>query len=370
MVDATVLGSHAGRIAVVIPCYRVREQILSVLQRIGPDVDDVFVVDDACPEGSGAYVLAACADPRVTVLFHEKNQGVGGAVMTGYCYAVESGAQIVVRLDGDGQMDPKLIPYFVAPIVQSRADFVKGNRFHNVEDVRGMPFTRLLGNAALSFMTKLSSGYWHIFDPNNGYTAIRSSVLQLLPLEKISRRYFFESDFLFRLGTVQACVLDLPMAAIYGDQSSGLVIRKVFLEFLRGNLKNTFKRVLYNYFLRGFSIASVELLSGLLLTLLGFIVGVHGWAESIMTGLPATTGTVMLAALPVILGMQLLLSFLAFDIAASPKHALFPLLAPRRASLSRLAAVMNVERCNPACNPGLKAVTTMQHYTSTPQSAA
>jgi hypothetical protein len=230
----------------------------------------------------------------------------------------------------------------VEPLLIGRADYVKGNRFHNIEDVKAMPTVRLIGNAALSFMTKLSSGYWNIFDPTNGYTAISATVLSHIPLRKLKRRYFFESDLLFRLGTVQACVLDLPMTAVYADEESGLHVRRILLQFLGGNLANLGKRVFYNYFLRGFSIASLELLAGLLLLGFGTVFGVHGWATSMATGLPATTGTVMVAALPIILGVQLLLSFLAFDVAAMPTRPVTPLLAPKRPLSEPLAKVRMV----------------------------
>jgi hypothetical protein len=238
-----------------------------------------------------------------------------------------------------------LIPGFVAPITQQRADYVKGNRFYNIEDVQGMPRVRLIGNAALSFMTKMSSGYWNIFDVANGYTAINAALLPHLPLQKIHRRYFFESDLLFRLGIIQARVLDLPMTAIYGDEESTFTARRVFLQFLGGNLRNTCKRVLYSYFLRGFSVASLELLTGLTFLLFGVAFGIHGWATSIATGMPASTGTVMLAALPVILGVQLLLSFLAFDIAAVPIAAVASLLPPRHMVSDPIAVLRSSERC-------------------------
>ncbi len=332
-------------IAVVIPSYRVRSHILPLLARIGPDVAHIFVVDDACPDGSGAHVLAGCRDRRVVVLVHAQNQGVGGAVITGYQRAAAAGADVIVKLDGDGQMDPALISQFIAPILQGRADYVKGNRFHNIDDVRAMPRTRLVGNAALSFMTKLSSGYWNIFDPTNGYTAISVAALSWVPLARLSRRYFFESDLLFRLGILQAFVLDIPMAATYGDEQSGLKIHHVFGQFLRGNITNFGKRVIYNYFLRGFSIASLELLTGVVFLLFGIAFGTLGWVASSATGRPATTGTVMLAALPIILGVQLLLSFLAFDIGATPRWAISPLLPPRRMAAESLAEVRSETRC-------------------------
>ena len=228
-------------VAVVIPCYRVKDQILGVLSRIGDQVSSIIAVDDACPDGSGEYIRKHSRDPRLTVLFHEENKGVGGAVMTGYRYAAAAGATVMVKVDGDGQMDPALIRHFVRPILDGEADYTKGNRFYNIEDVRSMPPLRLIGNAALSFMTKFSSGYWNIFDPTNGYTAISAAVFLKLP-DKTKSRYFFESDLLFRLGTMRAVVCDIPMSAVYADEHSNLRIDLVFNQFLVGHCVNTFKR--------------------------------------------------------------------------------------------------------------------------------
>src|SRR5690606_9188448 len=173
--------SELVKVAVVIPCYKVTRHILGVLAAIGPEVDRIFVVDDCCPDGSGEFVRVHCTDERVRVLTHAANLGVGGAILTGYQAAIEEGLDIIVKVDGDGQMDPALIPIFIAPILAGEADYTKGNRFFNLEKIRAMPRIRLLGNAVLSFMTKFSSGYWHLFDPTNGYTAIHRDVAQLLP---------------------------------------------------------------------------------------------------------------------------------------------------------------------------------------------
>ena len=309
-------------IAVVIPCYRVRSHILLLIQQIGPEVEWIVVVDDACPEESGRHVIENCTDRRVIVLKNEKNQGVGGAVLNGYICAMRLGADIIVKLDGDGQMDPRHIKHLVRPIVDGRADYAKGNRFFNVEGLHAMPKARLVGNAALSFFSKISSGYWTLFDPTNGFTAISALTLALLPIEKISPRYFFESDMLFRLGIVRACVVDVPMDAIYAGEKSNLVISRVVFQFLSKHVSNAFKRITLNYFLRDFSLASIELVVGTGFILFGTAFGLYRWAESIRTGVTASTGTVMLAALPIILGVQLLLSFLAFDISSTPNMAI------------------------------------------------
>jgi dolichol-phosphate mannosyltransferase len=182
---------------------------------------------DCCPDGSGSFVESNCRDERVVVLRNAKNQGVGAAVVRGYEAAIEDGIDVIVKIDGDGQMDPSLIPDFVAPITAGEADYTKGNRFFDLERVRGMPKVRLFGNAALSFMTKLSSGYWDIFDPTNGYTAIHRDVARHLPFRKISQRYFFETDMLFRLNTLRAVVVDIPMNAKYGDEVSNQEITNI-----------------------------------------------------------------------------------------------------------------------------------------------
>lgn len=320
------LAAGAARVAVVIPCYRVRDRIAAVVAAIGPEIDLIYVIDDACPDHSGEALLAHCADPRVQVLVHDTNKGVGGAVMTGYRHALADGAEIIVKLDGDGQMDPALIPRLAAPILEGRADYTKGNRFYNLEDAGAMPPARLIGNIGLSFLTKLSSGYWSVFDPTNGFTAIHAALLAELPLRKVARRYFFESDMLFRIGILRGLVVDVPMTAVYGDAPSSLSIARVLGPFLARNIANTGKRIFYRYFLRDFSIASVQLLAGLMLLGFGTIFGAREWIASMSSGVIASTGTVMLAALPVILGVQLLLSFLSFDVAATPTRAVHPLL--------------------------------------------
>ena len=309
-------------IAVVIPCYRVHQQILGVLAAIGPECDAIYVIDDGCPEHSGALVEAECHDPRVRVIHHDRNQGVGAATLTGYRAAIADGAELIVRLDGDGQMDPALIPRLVQPILDGEADYTKGNRFFDLDGIRPMPAIRLFGNSLLSFASKLSSGYWDIFDPNNGFTAIHAAVIRQIPMEKLSQGWFFESDLLFRLGIVRAVVRDVPMPARYGDESSSLVVRRVIGEFARKHLVNTVKRILYNYYLRNFNIASIEIALGLVFVFAGTWFGATRWAAGSQVGVPSTSGTVMLAALPVIVGVQFVLAFLNYDLQNIPKHVL------------------------------------------------
>ena len=317
--------SDSGRtVAVVVPCYREIDNVLDVVAGIGADVRHIFVVDDACPDGTGALVSDSCKDKRVRVVTHDRNRGVGGATMTGYERAIEAGADVIVKLDGDGQMDPAFIAQLIEPIVKGEADYVKGNRFHDLQGLRQMPVLRIVGNLVLSFASKVSSGYWNVFDPTNGFTAIHANVAARLPFEKIANGFFFESDVLFRLNILRAAVAEMPMTARYGNEKSTLDIRKAVRNFAARHFVNTAKRVFYSYFLRDFNVASVELVLGIFLFLFGVIFGASEWRESVVTGVPATAGTVVLAALPIILGTQMLIAFLDFDIRNVPKAPIHP----------------------------------------------
>lgn len=312
----------ADKIFVIIPCYKVINHISDVVASIGDEVDTIVIVDDCCPEGSGDYVKNNLDDPRLVVIHNETNKGVGGAVMSGYKLALSMGADICVKIDGDGQIDPALIPSIIKPIQNNLADYVKGNRFFSLYDVSTMPRVRLFGNTMLSFITKLSSGYWSIFDPTNGFTAIHRYALERLPLENISERYFFETDMLISLGIIKARVLDMPMKAFYGDEESGLHIKEILGVFVAKHAKAIVKRLVYNYYLRDFSLASIHLPIGIAFLFYGIFFGISTWTESISSGIPATSGTVILSALPTLLGIQFILSFFSFDIGNEPDNPL------------------------------------------------
>jgi glycosyltransferase involved in cell wall biosynthesis len=218
------------KLAVVVPCYRVRRHIMGVLAGLRGRVAAVYVVDDACPEGTGRFVQARCDDPAVFVLFHAANQGVGGAVMTGYARALADGHAVVVKMDGDGQMDPAFLEALVAPVLSGAADYAKGNRFCGWRSVRAMPVARVVGNAAASVLMRGASR-WRGMDPCNGYTAIARETLLRLPFERLERRWFFESDMLCWLSGVDATVRDVPIPARYGDEVSGMSTALVLREF-------------------------------------------------------------------------------------------------------------------------------------------
>jgi glycosyltransferase involved in cell wall biosynthesis len=320
-------AAMCARIAVVIPCYKVSRHILDVIAGLPADVTDIYVVDDGCPEGSGKLVLAQNKDPRVRVLFNPKNLGVGGAVMHGYRQAIADRVDVIVKIDGDGQMDPLMLPRLIAPILRDRADYAKGNRFYDLSRIGSMPPLRVFGNSILSFMAKLSTGYWGMFDPANGYTAIAARVAMHLPMAKISPRYFFETDMLFRLNTLRAVVVDIPMHAVYRDETSNLHVGGIALEFAAKHGRNLCKRIVYNYFLRDMSIASLELVFGAAMLGFGLIYGGIHWAHALAAHIATPLGVIMFAAMPVLIGLQLLLAFLGFDIANVPRwpiHADLP----------------------------------------------
>jgi dolichol-phosphate mannosyltransferase len=311
-----------GRIAIVVPAYKVRAQILNVVNELLPHCDHVYVVDDCCPEGSGQLVKESCLDPKITVIFNPVNLGVGGAVMEGYRQAVANGFEVIVKVDGDGQMDPQMISEFIAPILDGEADYTKGNRFFDLQNINRMPAIRIFGNAVLSFMAKLSTGYWDLFDPTNGFTAIHADVARRLPYDRISKRYFFETDLLFRLNTFRAAVVDISMDARYGDEVSNLHVRKILGEFLLKHLRNFAKRIFYNYFLRDVSLASLELVAGSLLFTFGAGFGLWHWVLSGRLGISTPVGTIMIAVISIIWGLQLLLAFVGYDISSVPRRAI------------------------------------------------
>jgi glycosyltransferase involved in cell wall biosynthesis len=235
-------------VAIVIPCYRVGRDILKVIRRIDSSVKQIYVIDDSCPLSTGNIVEENCIDSRIRVIRHKNNQGVGGAVKTGYLEALRNNARIIVKLDGDGQMNPAEVSRLINPIILAQADYTKGNRFCGKEVWTTMPPIRLVGNIALTFISKISTGYWKISDPNNGFTAISSEALIKLNLSKISDTYFFESDMIFNLGLQKARIMDVSIPAIYLEEESSLKISRSLFEFSYKHSKNFLIRIINKLF--------------------------------------------------------------------------------------------------------------------------
>lgn len=307
-------------IAVVIPAYRVAAHIAAVIARVPPEIRHIVVVDDASPDALQA-VLAQVSDPPVVVLRHDANQGVGGAMKTGFTKALALGADIIVKVDGDGQMDPALIPQFVDPIAMGDADFTKGNRFDDLRYIRRMPLVRRFGNLALSFLVKLASGYWHAFDPCNGYVALRSGVLRRINVDQLADRYFFEISLLCEAYSAKAVLQDIPMQPVYAGETSSLSPMGTATEFAPRLLRRALHRLLMSYFMRDFNVVSVFLVAGAPLLTFGAVWSAYHWIHAYRVNTTASTGTVMIGVLAIVLGFQLLLQAIVLDVGNEPKRS-------------------------------------------------
>ncbi len=305
-------------VAVAIPAYRAVATIERVVSTLPDLVDRVIVVDDASPDGTGA-ALSAIRDPRLVVVTHEKNRGVGGAMKTAYRKTLELGSDVVVKIDSDGQMDPAFLPALLDALIDNHCDYAKGNRFLDSRALSQMPRLRLFGNLALTFMTKAASGYWHVFDPQNGYVACRSTALRRLDLDAIADDYFFENDMLVHLNILETRVIDVPMPARYAGERSSMRIVTVVRRFPGRLFSRFWKRIWHRYVLRDFSPVALFMLIGIPMVLAGISFGAWSWYESWRSGVISSTGRVMLSVLPIVIGFQLILQAILLDINSSPK---------------------------------------------------
>ena len=308
-------------ICCVIPAYKARSTVCDVVRGVLPYVDSVIVVDDACPEGSGEAVEAAFrAHSRIAVIKRSRNGGVGAATKSGIERALELGADVIVKIDADGQMDVSRIPEIVSLIAADpNVALVKGNRFFDSEIVRRMPPARLFGNSWLSLFVKFASGYWNILDPTNGYLAFNGSVLPSVNWRGFADCYFFEISVVCEFGLRQAQIVEMQMETIYGDGRSSLSIPRTLLSFPPKLVRLFLRRLLMQYFLFDVNLGSLYILFGFLLCVgsAGFLA--FEWAQSAVTGIPRTTGTVMLGVLPFLMGFQLLLNALLYDVQFGPR---------------------------------------------------
>jgi glycosyltransferase involved in cell wall biosynthesis len=311
-------AGNAPTIAVVVPAYLAADRIQTVLSEMPPLVRHIVVVDDASSDATSAMV-ERLRDERIHLVRHDVNKGVGAAMLTGYDAALALGAEIVVKMDSDGQMDPRYLPALIRPIVLNVADYTKGNRFLHGRELRAMPGRRRVGNTGLSFLVKLASGYWPIFDPANGYTAIHSAVLRAVDRGSIAPRFFFETSLLLELSRLRAVVADVYIPARYRDEPSHLSARRAAVGFLGPLIAGAWRRLIRQYFVQDFTSVSLFVASGTVLVVFGLIWGLWHWGISNRDGVPATTGTVMLAVLPLVIGFQLLLQAITQDIANVPR---------------------------------------------------
>lgn len=313
----------AYRIAIVLPAYNEERRIAETLRGLPTYVRHIIVVDD-CSRDATSEVVASLAqdDARIELIRHEKNQGVGGAMITGLTRARELQAQLVVKMDGDGQMSSADLPALLRPLINGQADFAKGNRFHDFLALTQMPPLRRAGNMGLSFLTKAAVGYWNIADPCNGYVALRGEVLSALPLSSLQKSYFFETSLLAQLFLLGAVIRDVPMPARYGQEQSKLRISRVLLEFPPKLLGCLLRRLVLKNFIYDFSMESLYLLAALPLLLGATLYGGWNWLHYAWLGIGAPTGTVVIPAMMIILGFQLLLSAIGEDVRNVPQRPL------------------------------------------------
>ncbi len=310
-----------AHVAAVIPAFNVSAELGDVLRQMPLLFRTIVVVDDASRDSTAAVAERyAQLDPRIILVRHEVNRGVGGAMVTGFAKALEAGADIVVKIDGDGQMPLWLVPNLVQPLVDGTADYTKGNRFRDFQAVRAMPFVRRVGNVALSFLSKAATGYWHCFDPTNGFVAIRADVLSQLPLKKIDPTYFFETSMLSHLYVLGAVVKEVPMPARYAGETSSLSIANVVRQFPGKLFGSLLRRLVLKNFVYDFNLESFHILTGLPLLLAGVLYGGYHWWWYASRNLAAPSGTVVLSALLIMLGMQLLISAVNLDLQSVPRE--------------------------------------------------
>lgn len=306
------------RVAIVVPAYNEAAHVGDVIRRMPPFVDQIIVVDDRSADGTTAAAQAA-GDARVLTLTNNLEQGVGGATVCGFLQALQDNADVVVKVDGDGQMDPARIVDLLRPLVNDGYDYAKGNRFLHSDALRQMPKARLVGSLALTFLTKLASGYWHIFDPQNGFVAARATALRQIDLRSLARGFFFENDMLIRLNVVGCRVKDIAIPAHYGNEQSSLRIERILVTFPAYLARGLVRRIWEKYVLRDFSPIAVFWLLGIPLLSFGTVFGAYHWFWSWWLGRPASTGTIMLSVLPFLLGFQLVLEAIIQEIRESPR---------------------------------------------------
>ena len=299
-------------VAVVVPAHNEERLISTVITTMPDFVDRIVIVDDASTDGT-SEIVSASADHRVELIRLERNLGVGGATVAGHRQVLAGEADVIALMDGDAQMDPAYLDQLLDPIVDGTAQFTKANRFFGPGTFEGMPRHRIVGNIALSFLTKAASGYWNLFDPQNGYTAMHRKALERLPLDRVAQGYDYENDILIQLNILRVPARDVPVPAIYGDEVSGMRITTVGPRILMRLWRGFWHRMWWKYVLQSFSAVALFFFSGLFAVAVGLAFGTYAVIDSL--GPPAATpGTVLLSVAPMLTGIHLLIMSMWLDI--------------------------------------------------------
>ena len=306
------------KIIAVMPCYKNMEIAPSVAKDVLKFVDKLVCVDDFCPESTGKEIFNTINSEKIDVIFHNQNKGLGGAMKSGFMHALKFDPEIIIKIDSDGQMNPFLIPRLIEPLLKGKAELSKGNRFTNPNFIKKMPYLRLIGNIGLGFITKLSTGYWELFDPTNGFIAIRSDVLKEISLEKIDDGFFFETDLLFRCALSNILISEISMEAVYAQEKSNLNPLKEFFRFSFKHLNIFFKRLAYQYFLLDFNPGSLSLFLGFLLGIVSLIIGTRSITHYDRLNLETPIGIQILFLATTLICNQLIISFFYYDASQKP----------------------------------------------------
>ncbi len=305
------------RVAAVVPAHN-EEKLIAKTVTTMPELVDIVIVIDDCSTDETAKRAAETGDPRLHVLQHEKNTGVGGSIIDGHRLALELGADVNVIMAGDAQMDPDYLPALLDPIAEDGYGFTKANRFFSRAGLKGMPKSRVFGSIMLSFATKMASGYWHLFDPQNGYTAITKESLARIDLDRISQGYSFENDLLVTLNIANVRARDVPIPGVYGEEVSGMKMHKVIPQISSLLIRGFWRRIFRKHVMMSFSPIALMLFMGMFLTLVG--VGAGIWVVAHTLGAPtASAGSVLLSVGPLLVGINMLVQALAMDMRETPE---------------------------------------------------
>lgn len=307
------------KLAIIIPYYNAQHFILNVVTKAAAFSDTIIIVDDHSPQPLPHGLTEQF--PQVILLKTPKNLGVGGATKVGFKAATRlAHIEAVIKLDADDQMDTSYIPALSEAVLNGEYALAKGNRFRDFEALKSMPIARRLGNLFLSFLSKIATGYWNCFDFNNGYLCISSETLQALDFSKISNNYFFETSLISELYFQRGKIKEIGMPAIYGDEESNMKIFKMPFLFSINLAKKYIARMWKGYLMYDFNIGSVYILLGWPLFLCGVIYGGYNWYYYASKGEFTPVGTIMISALLTIVGFQLLLQALQFDMQNNPNN--------------------------------------------------
>jgi glycosyltransferase involved in cell wall biosynthesis len=308
------------KIGVVIPAHNEEKLLGKVFESMPPYVDLILPVNDGSTDGTqGLIDRHAGEDPRIRPVVHANNHGVGASIGDGYRMAYEAGMDAAVVMAGDGQMDPAQLARLLDPVVDGKVDYAKGNRLPRRELRRKMPKARLFGNSILSLLTKISSGYWNILDPQNGYTAANREVLEKLDLEGIYPGYGCPNDMLIKLNVYNFRVGDVWMPAVYGSERSGIRMWKYVPKVSWLLLKGFFWRLWEKYVIIDFHPLIFFYILGMVLLPVGLALGLIIVYNRLLFG-AITLSTVVLAALLIISGMQSLFFAMLFDMQSSVRE--------------------------------------------------